>query len=579
MKPKVVFDCETYPNFFLVSFKNLGNQKLLNIIIDGEDAVISPEDKRLLISVMAQRLTIGFNSLNFDIPVILAAIIGKTPLQITKLANKIIKNSLPQFMSLQLLGIDLPQNWETLDIIQPSPAIKTSLKVYGTRMASKKLQDLPIAPGTYLTEEEKEIIISYCENDLDTTAELYFSILKDLELREFMSKEYRMDLRSKGGAQIAEAVVKKQFKLNNHHIPKYKEGIQIKYKAPDYIQFETEQLQNLKKLVEEKEYKLDVNGYVKIKTKFPIITLGNTKYTVALGGLHSKENYLYEKRKVILSDVISYYPSIILRDELYPKNIGEKFLAFYKQLYFKRIKAKAKGNKLIADSLKLILNSTFGKFSSKWSVMFSPQTMLQITMTGQLALLMLIERLTLSGYEVISGNTDGIVLIEQKGFQEHLDWWMEKTKFELENDHYDGLFARDVNNYFIWSDKDLKMKGCFTPPNLRKNPEHPIVYKAIINKVMDDIPFRETIEDSIEIETFLSARKVNGGAVWNNEELGSVVRWYYGRKGNTIHYKTNNNKVPKTENAIPLMDLPEELPKDIDYDHYICLAEELYEKF
>ena len=579
MKPKVVFDCETYPNFFLASFKNLENGKLLNIIIDGEDSIISPKDKSLLLSVMSKRLTIGFNSNNFDIPIIIAALLGKTPHQICQLANKIIHQSLPQFMSLQLLNADIPSDWETIDIIQPAPAIKTSLKIYGTRLGSNRLQDLPIKPGTYLTEEQKATIIRYCENDLDTTAELYHSIEDDIKLREHMSKQYKMDLRSKGGAQIAEAVVKKKFRLTGRDIPPFKPGTAIPYSCPDYIQFETKELKRLKEIIETKHYYLDDNGYVKIRVKFPTIDLGKTTYNVALGGLHSQENYLYEKRKVVLSDVVSYYPSIILRDELYPRQIGRGFLEFYKTLFYKRIQAKADKDKLTADSLKLILNSTFGKFSSRYSVMFDPQVMLHITMTGQLALLMLIEKLTLSGYEVISGNTDGIVLIDKGNYQSVLDWWMNKTDFQLENDEYQGLFARDVNNYFIWNDKSIKTKGCFTPPNLRKNPETPIVYKAIIDKVIHGKSFRETIENHDNIEDFLSARKVKGGAIWRGEELGSVVRWYYAKDGEPIHYIENNNKVPKTDNSKPLMNLTESMPEDIDYDEYVCLAEEFYEKF
>jgi hypothetical protein len=76
----------------------------------------------------------------------------------------------------------------------------------------------------------------------------------------------------------------------------------------------------------------------------------------------------------------------------------------------------------------------------------------------------------------------------------------------------------------------------------------------------------------------LSTRRVNGGAVRDKVDLGKVVRWYI-RKDDygAIYYKKPNaagstNKVAETDGAMPLMELPEKFPDDIDYSWYIRRA-------
>jgi DNA polymerase elongation subunit (family B) len=63
-----------------------------------------------------------------------------------------------------------------------------------------------------------------------------------------------------------------------------------------------------------------------------------------------------------------------------------------------------------AEGLKITINGSFGKLGSVWSILFAPDLLIQTTITGQLALLMLIHRLERKGIPVVSGNTDGIII-------------------------------------------------------------------------------------------------------------------------------------------------------------------------
>ena len=68
------------------------------------------------------------------------------------------------------------------------------------------------------------------------------------------------------------------------------------------------------------------------------------------------------------------------------------------------LEAELSYHKVQTDSLKISVNGSFGKLGSKYSALYAPDLLIQTTVTGQLALLMLIERLHLAGVRVISAN-------------------------------------------------------------------------------------------------------------------------------------------------------------------------------
>jgi hypothetical protein len=71
-------------------------------------------------------------------------------------------------------------------------------------------------------------------------------------------------------------------------------------------------------------------------------------------------------------------------------------------------------------------------------------------------------------------------------------------------------------------------------------------------------------------------RRVNGGAHIGGEYLGKVCRWYRSRESRLcIEYVKNGNKVPLSDNAAPLMELPDEFPADVDHAYYIAEAHDM----
>lgn len=237
-----------------------------------------------------------------------------------------------------------------------------------------------------------------------------------------------------------------------------------------------------------------------------------------------------------------------------------------------------------ADSKKLSTNGSYGKLGSKYSALYAPELLLQTTITGQLCLLMLIERMEAAGISIMSANTDGIVCHAPKDKEYEMEviaWnWMLDTSYILERTNYKLLASRDVNSYFaIKTDGKIKRKGIFNVGGLMKNPDRNIVYRAIVEFLTNETPIEETIRDCKNIKQFLTARKVQGGAVWNGEYLGKTVRFYSSNEtlfiDPAIHYKLNGNKVPKSGGCRPLMELSDGMPTDLDYEAYVSDAEKL----
>ena len=70
-----------------------------------------------------------------------------------------------------------------------------------------------------------------------------------------------------------------------------------------------------------------------------------------------------------------------------------RFLAKGASVRERRLAAKRAGDKPTSDALKLVLNSCFGAFNYAYSPLYSPDAFLAITVSGQLCLLALAERI------------------------------------------------------------------------------------------------------------------------------------------------------------------------------------------
>jgi hypothetical protein len=280
-------------------------------------------------------------------------------------------------------------------------------------------------------------------------------------------------------------------------------------------------------------------------------------------------------------DVASYYPYLIIDGQYYPKHLTREFLTVYESIVNRRIEAKRNKDTVTADSLKITVNGSFGKFGSKYSFLYSPDLLINTTITGQLTLLMLIEMITLSGGSVKSANTDGIVILCKRDnvqqIRDTVSLFELTTIFNMEYTEYRALYSINVNNYLaVKPDGKVKGKGQFAIGGLAKNPTNTISVKAAIAYLTQQTPIHDTILQCQDIRDFVTLRTVKGGAVKDGQAIGKSIRWYHSTSTMTaIHYASNNNKVPKSDGAKPVMNYPDNLPTDVDYQFYIQEAKNI----
>lgn len=567
-------------NWFLVSTYDLELDHFQDFVLrEGEDP-----DWSELRELVRNRTLVSFNGNNYDLPLVSFALAGANNRELKAASDAIIQNGIPPWKIAKRFKFTLLEP-DHIDLIEVAPG-KASLKIYAGRMHSPSIQDMPVddydAP---VTTEQAAAITDYCHNDLLETSRLFDQLRPQIELRAALGAEYGEDLRSRSDAQIAESVIRHRLQ-GEYGIavskPEVPAGHAFRYQTPDFIRFESAAMVKVLETVEATPFRVLSSG----KVKFPVglknlkVKIGNGQYRMGIGGLHSSEQSIAyhsdDEYLLVDRDVASYYPSIILNCKLYPKHLGTKFLKVYRDLVERRLAAKAAGDKVTADALKITVNGSFGKLGSSHSFLYSPSLLIQVTLTGQLALLMLIETLERAGIPVVSANTDGVVIHCPRERAEEMErivgLWELETGFVTEETRYQALFSRDVNSYIALKDGGgYKVKGAYAPPGLNKNPVANITTIAAIEYLGKGTPVADTIHGCRDIRQFVCLRNVTGGARCGDQDLGRAVRWYYSEELllPPITYRVNGHKVPETDGGRPLMVLPAELPGDIDYQRYV----------
>lgn len=620
-----VFDVETYVNFFYVAFKSLDNGKFV-AFERSPDHDFNPTK---LLWMLWRFCIVGFNSRNYDLPMIELAARGADCKKLKEASDFIIKSGpnygtekVTPFAFEKKYGVQIGR-YNHIDLIEVAP-LQGSLKLYAGRLHCERMQDLPFPEDHVLTQEDAEIVRPYCCNDLSNTELLFNELAPELKLRAEMSEEYGVDLRSKSDAQVAEAVINSELQKVLGYYPKkptLSADTVLVYDVPDFVCYQTTQLREMLEVVRNARFYLDGLGSPIMPPELEKlkVTIGGSTYKLGMGGLHSTEKKTahYATDEIILADndVESFYPRTILNQRLCPPHLGEAFLTVYEKIVNTRIHAKAEAAKAkakkagdraaakkwktVADSLKITINGSFGKLGNKYSTLYAPQLMLQVTITGQLVLLMLIEALEQIGIEVISGNTDGIISKYHKSRHDEvralIASWEEWTGYKTEETRYKAVFSRDVNSYvaikedggdpearFIDEQLGAKTKGAYCERGsalnsiLSKNPETLICSDAVVRFLVDGTPVEKTIKECRDFRRFVAVKNVRGGGEKNGRYLGKVVRWYYPKnEAGYIAYVSSGNKVGKTDGARPVMDLPTEFPDDINYDWYINEAVEM----
>lgn len=537
-KPVAFYDTECFPNYWLLKIKTQTGLVFSFSMRSGESLSASQRERiEYLFSIF---LVISFNGIYYDVPMIAAALAGFTCDQLKWVSDQIIVAEIKPWE----LGIQ--NDWKPADHIDLKEVLPGtgSMKQYGARTHAKKIQDLPYEPNEWLTEEQITKVDLYCENDLSTLEHLFREAAPMLEMRQHLTERWGIDLRSKSDAQLAEAVIKlrcEQAIGTRIFKPEIDWNLQFRYEPPHWLSFQDETLKRAFEIIKQSIFFLNGAGRVDMPAQLEAleITLGGTTYKLGIGGLHSKDEravYIADETFCIRdNDVASYYPSLILISGKYPPALGPVFREVLQLMKDERLDAKSLESALkkagdtsshefhIAhvenEGGKVMINGTFGKTGSPFSILFAPEMMIQTTITGQLALLMLIEWHHMQAIRTISANTDGFVIFcrrDQIPTSENIiQYWQKTTGLKMESVEYRALFMRDVNNYFGIKNDEVKRKGEYATAGLieKKNPDVEICSDAVAEFLKNKTPILYSLAACRDIRKFVRVQKVTGGAV------------------------------------------------------------------
>lgn len=387
-------------------------------------------------------------------------------------------------------------------------------------------------PKEYLNE-----MANYNDNDVYIVAELIRMNQEEVLLRYRISEEYKVDVYSASRSTIADKVIVKLYsKFTGLHPKAFIDTKTIRRKIlvseilSDKIAFSTPELNDILSGIRSLTLKGEKGEFDRE------FTFMGTSYTIATGGLHSNEIpavYIENSDSIIVDrDVASYYPNMIrslkvcqkhlipkawfrIADTIVDERLEHKHLAKDKSLDVMERDKHATA----AACLKIVANAgIFGKMGSEKSFLCDKKAMYQVTINGQLFLLMLIEKLELAGIHVISANTDGIVTIVPRELEQTADdichWWEKHLGLELEFTYYTKYVTEGVNSYLtVKRGGSSKFKGRMNPKmfleDLSKGYNSPIVAKCVTEYFINGTPVMETLRNAKSILDFCRTQNVN----------------------------------------------------------------------
>lgn len=563
----IIYDIETYPNCFSIGLQHRETKKRWIFEISDRYNGIQ------LFCTFIERMQrvgcrmVGFNNIGFDYPVIHFIYQNRNAcISVTDIYNKamsIINAQGPARFSHMVWESDwlVPQ----IDLYKihhfDNKAKSTSLKVLEFNMRMKNIEDLPFDVGINLTNEQKDVLISYMWHDINATDMFCDRSQPQIKMREGLSATFEKNMMNMSDVKIGETILVTEMENRGikcfEYVDNKKKKRQTKRDSIDlsqvifpYVNFERVEFQNIQAYLAArviKETKGVFNGL--------IATVDGIDYKFGTGGIHasveSQVVHTTETHQIVDVDVASFYPNLGIKNKLFPAHLGQEFCDAYDGVYNTR-KTYAKGTPE-NGAYKLALNGAYGGSNNEYSPFLDPFYTMSITINGQLLLCMLTEQmLKVPGLRMIQANTDGITYLCPKEYLDHTRavcrWWEQLTKLELEEELYNRMFIRDVNSYMAEkTNGKLKRIGAYAhvtaeeDAGTRELPYHKdwsarVVAKAAEAALVRGEDIREFITNHGDIFDFFLRTKVPRSSTleWGGEQVQNIVRYFVSRNGKPL---------------------------------------------
>ena len=473
----------------------------------------------------------------------------------------------------------------SLDTMQQIDVSHPSLKqIEGNMGISIVESSVDFNIGRPLTDAEREEMLYYCRHDVAATVDIFNLRQKSyFDTKESLLTMMPEDKRT-SAARWNTTTLSANILLGDTGLVAWeKHGVPAKYwrnveEIPSAVWDMWEDITGSMEAVTGKGRSVKMKAY-------------GCTFVFGLGGLHGAPDKPLVASNIKLADVGSMYPSLIKM----LRALGDA-TDMYDSIRLERLAIKH-SDPVRAGALKLVLNSVYGLFKSKYSALFNPMASATVCIYGQIALFKLCGMLHDAGYKIINANTDGVAFVDDPelgGAYLYIckEWEKEFEGLLLEVDEFDKWIQKDVNNYIATHDGQIKVKGgevnkyhkdkFFSNNNIR------IVQKALVDNLVYGTPVYKTFVDNLDKPilwqyilkaggTFQGVQDAAG--VWQNNvnrvfaakpEYPGTTKLYKIRKdGGQVNFPDSPERMFIWNGD--LKDIPD-FKEMIDLDHYMDLV-------
>lgn len=546
-KTCIVFDIEVLKNVFTCTCKNTDTKQITVFEISPRRVDV----QELVTFFYEDYYFVGYNNIHYDNPILNYIIMLYREHYFDRYSTRELTESVFRMSQLVIdknSDFDLwkeykyARNFLSIDLLTMlySKALRVSLKEMQVTMQYKNVEEFVVDWHQDLPEKDIDRLISYNINDVESTEELLYRCKDLLELRIETEKDFGLPCLSLDrvnlGDRLLQLKVMEKTGLNKKQLENMKSPanyVDLEKVIFPWIKFESPILQ--KKLTDMKNQHNVSPGR---KGYINTFIFGEMKVTIGVGGIHGDNGTCIikpnEDELLLDSDVNSLYPSLMRMYHLYPPKLKNVLGQIFPQIIDDRLEFKRTGQKNKNETYKYMLNGVSGKMQDETSWLFSPFTVMQVRINGQLLLLMLAERLLKLGCKLYQINTDGILYKLKKSkyeeLQQVLKEWEKLTMLTLETEEFTQFYQLAINDYFgVEPNNKIKKKGFFlTDIELGKGLTPKIIPEAIINYFVHNIPVEDTIKSCKDICKFLQAEKT--GKQWTveyNEQIQQRINRFY----------------------------------------------------
>jgi hypothetical protein len=399
-------DFEVSPDEFWIFVKDKNEDP---IYLESKEAWTSEQKEAIFNMLGVEGVeTSWFNSRNYDDIIMSAAMDGAPPSKIFEISSALIESNDRAFEVARSFGIPakspfIDNQLDLLDFAQKTGGLKKRMGRMGMGIF-----EIPFDPKKPIPEELKPTLIEYGCSDVIGTEKLREELDGEVIVRRKLEEMFAIKglTAKKSAAAAADILVQEYirafpeddlttdgiFKQAKRHL-----NVEFNWYAPSWLPgvVQGTVAQGLLDQIDGSLFVIQ-DGYRRNPEGWPDeVNLDEESELVGgfgVGGLHSKDTaFDFEGTGV---DVTSMYPSIILAGGCSPAHLDEEtFTSIYRGILEQRLELKRSGDKLGSNALKLILNSSFGQMNYKYSPIYSPREFLNITISGQLSLIALSDRL------------------------------------------------------------------------------------------------------------------------------------------------------------------------------------------